>query len=276
MKSKYLILYCKILFLSPIILFFFILRIFFNVKIGKIQSSDFGHLLIPIELFLCEKHENFNKGQYVIWFHEKEVTNKFILNKWKKKLIILPRFILEPLYVFFQTINLRSNFIYSVVEKDSSGNDIIKPGRKIDIYGLLKKYPPFLKLTVKEEALSMNKLNEIGISEKDKIVCFSARSRIYKNENFEASRNSNINKQLNGMKILANKGYKCLRLSKKEKNKLNFTNQNIIDFAFSNIRDDMLDLYLVSKCNFFVSSSSGIAEMATLMRKKITYRLYTL
>ena len=72
------------------------------------------------------KNEKFNKNKYVIWFHEKEVVNKFILNKWKKKLIVFPRFILEPLYVFFQIINSRSNLIYSIIEKDSSGNDSVK------------------------------------------------------------------------------------------------------------------------------------------------------
>lgn len=268
MKSNYFILYFKILILSPIILLFFIFRIFFDIKIGKIQSSLFGHLLIPIELYLCEKNEKFNKNKYVIWFHEKEVVNKFILNKWKKKLIVFPRFILEPLYVFFQIINSRSNLIYSIIEKDSSGNDSVKPGRKLDIYGLLKKYPPFLKFTKKEEAQFFYKLNEIGVSKKSKIVCFHARSRFFRNENYEASRNSDVNKQLKGLKILADKGYKCLRLGKNEKIKLNFTNQNIIDYSFTNIRDDGLDFFIVSKCDFFISASSGIAEMATLMRKK--------
>ena len=138
MKSNYFILYFKILIFSSIILIFFIFRIFFDIKIGKIQSSLYGHLLIPLELYLCEKNEKFNKNKYVIWFHEKKVVNKFILNKWKKKLIVFPRFILEPLYVFFQIINSRSNLIYSIIEKDSSGNDSVIPGRKLDIYGLLK------------------------------------------------------------------------------------------------------------------------------------------
>ena len=138
----------------------------------------------------------------------------------EKKLIVFPRFILEPLYVFFQIINSRSNLIYSIIEKDSSGNDSVKPGRKLDIYGLLKKYPPFLKFTKKEEAQFFYKLNEIGVSKKKQDSLFHARSRFFRNENYEASRNSDVNKQLKGLKILADKGYKCLRLGKNEK-KLN-------------------------------------------------------
>ena len=57
-------------------------------------------------------------------------------------------------------------------------------------------------------------------------------------------------------------------MGKNERSKLNFTDKNIIDLAFSDIRNDMLDLYVSSKCEFFISSSSGIDEMATIMRKK--------
>ena len=65
------------------------------------------------------------------------------------------------------------------------------------------------------------------------------------------------------------KGYIAFRLGKKENIKLpiNFSS-HVIDFAFSSKRSDFLDLYLVSKCLFFISPQTGINEMATIMRKK--------
>ena len=79
----------------------------------------------------------------------------------------------------------------------------------------------------------MNKLKKLVYLKKTKLFVFQL-DQEFMFENFEVSMNVNINKQLNGMKILANKGYNA-RFSKKKK-QLNFTNQNIIDFAFSNIR----------------------------------------
>ena len=55
MITKYYLLFVKLVFLSPIILLFLISRIFFNIKIGMIETRVFGHMLTPIEIFLCEK-----------------------------------------------------------------------------------------------------------------------------------------------------------------------------------------------------------------------------
>ena len=44
-------------------------------------------------------------------------------------------------------------------------------------------------------------------------------------------------------------------------------NSNIIDYGASEDRSDFLDVYLVSKCEFMISSSSGITELGTLFRK---------
>ena len=64
-----------------------------------IETRVFGHMLTPIEIFLCEKNKK--ETSIVLWFSEKNVSNKYILGKWKKKLIVFPRHILEPIYIFF-------------------------------------------------------------------------------------------------------------------------------------------------------------------------------
>ena len=91
-------------------------------------------------------------------------------------------------------------------------------------------------------------------------------------ESFETARNSNVLNQLDGINKLIEKGYIAFRLGKKENIKLsiNFSSSHVIDFAFSSKRSDFLDLYLVSKCLFFISPQTGILsnEMATIMRKK--------
>jgi len=84
---KQYLLWIKLIFLIPVIFLFLILRIFFKIKIGIIETSSFGHMLTPIEIFLCEKQEKklFNTD-LVLWFPQKKITNEYILNKWKKKL----------------------------------------------------------------------------------------------------------------------------------------------------------------------------------------------
>jgi putative glycosyltransferase (TIGR04372 family) len=268
MITKYYLLWIKLIFLLPIILVFLIFRIFLNIRIGNIETSVFGHMLIPIEIFLCEK-KNKKESSIVFWFPEKNISNKYILDKWKKKLLVFPRHILEPIYIFFSFFSFSKNFIYFANEKNPVGKILVSPGKKIDDSELLQQYDPFINFTKKEISDAEMILSEFNISQYKAIICFAGRSKSYKSETFETARNSNVLNQLNGINKLVDQGYIAFRLGTKEQIKLpkNYPNQ-VIDFAFSSKRSDFLDLYLVSKCLFFISSQSGINEMATIMRKK--------
>ena len=268
MITKNYLLLVKLIFLSPVILLFLISRIFFNIKIGMIRTSSFGHMLTPIEIFLCEK-KNKKENSIVFWFPEKNISNKYILNKWKKKIIIFSRHILEPIYIFFSYFNFSKNLIYFVNDKNGKSKIIDKPEKFIDDSNLLQKYSPFINFTKKEIYDAEKILSEFNITQYKAVICFAGRSKSYHNEVFETARNSNVLNQLNGINKLVDKGYIAFRLGKKEKTRLpiNFSN-HVIDFAFSSKRSDFLDLYLVSKCLFFISPQTGINEMATIMRKK--------
>ena len=85
----------------PVILFYLVLRLFLNIKIGKIETRVFGHLLPQTDIFICENYKKLYKNLIVIWFTDKIICNKYILKKFKKHLIILPRHILEPINLFF-------------------------------------------------------------------------------------------------------------------------------------------------------------------------------
>ena len=269
MLIKNYLLWVKIFFLSPFIISFLFIRIFLKIKIGMIESSIFGHMLSPIEIFLCEKYEKkLIDTDLVLWFPQKKITNNYILDKWKKKIIILPRHILEPIYIFFSFFKFSNKFNYFVNEKNPNGEIKIEPGKKIDEYNLLAKYKPFITFSKYEVNKAKVILEKKNINLDDDIVCFTARSTHFKNEKTETSRNSNILNQLKGIKYLTTRGYKAARLGKNELVELKKENQNIIDFSFSKDRSDFIDCFLVSKCKFFISASSGINEMATIMRKK--------
>ena len=94
------------------------------------------------------------------------------------------------MYIFFSNFKLLNNYIYTVAEKNSSNQLIIKAGRQVDKYKLLKKSKPFLNFSDDEKNLANKQLSKLGISEKDKIICFSARSKHFRHENYNVSRNS--------------------------------------------------------------------------------------
>lgn len=267
-KNK--LLYLKFFFLSPLILALLLIRIFIRFKISKIQTNIFGHMTTPIELYICKKKNN-SLDNDLIWFRDKIIVNNYIFNHWKKKLIILPRHFLEPVYIIFSKLKIFNFIIHNHI--DQRGEEKKYLFNQIDdSENLFKKYPPTIVFDNDEIKKARIYLEKKKIDE-DKIVTFCARSKypraaINKKEEFESSRNSDIKKYFKGLKYFSNKNFKLLRIGKYEKIKLEFSDSNIIDFALSEYRNDFLETYLVSKSRFMICSNYGANELAVIFRKK--------
>tara|TARA_B100001057_G_scaffold501302_1_gene623585 strand:- start:53 stop:1228 length:1176 start_codon:yes stop_codon:yes gene_type:complete len=263
---NYWLLYIKIFFLIPVILLFLIIRIFKKFKINKIPSHSIGEMCSAIEIYILEKKLN-PQQTTVVWFVGKLVSNKFLEKKWSEKMLILPRNILEPIYFFFNSFKIFSFFICNYDEESESVKRTLKDKlKRIDNKNVLLKFGPSIKFNSFEKNKGNSFLKRAGLENK-KFFTFALRSADYKNEKFETSRNSNINNIILGLKSMTSKNYKAIRLGKNEKKKLNFNDPNIIDYAASPDRSDFLDLYLISKSDFMISSNTGINEVAVLFRK---------
>ena len=258
--------YFKIFFLIPIILILFVIKIFKNFNINRIRSKKIGDFTTPLEIYICEKKDNPKKIPN-IWYMDKNIANEFLKKKWKKELIILPREILEPIYLLFKKFKF-FNFFF---EDYSKASDEVKRSLRdsvkyIDNKNVVYKYKPSIEFDSTEKNIGENYLKKIGFQNK-KFVIFSSRTAEFHNEKDQSTRNSNIENQILGINFLVSKGFKAIRMGKNEKKKINFSGSNIIDYATSFDRSDFLDVYLTSKCEFMISSESGINELAVLFRK---------
>ena len=292
------IIYIKLFFLIPIILSFFIIRIFKDFRISRIEARKIGHMATPIEIYICEKKDDPNKVP-VLWFFDDNLsTNQFLKNQWSQKLTILPRYLLEPIYIlfkkykffhfFFENYNdstkinhIKSQIINSdiyitatckcVICVDTPGSRMIpryiKDGvKQIDDNNLLSKYKPSIEFNQNEKNEGENYLKKIGVQNK-KFFTFASRSSVFHNEKVDEVRNANVNDKILGIKFMVSKGYKAIRVGKYLKEKINFSDSNIIDHAGLGNANDFLDFYLISKCEFMISDSTGITTVAALFRK---------
>lgn len=104
----------------------------------------------------------------------------------------------------------------------------------------------------------------------ENIVCLHVRDSGYKNDpGRKPYRNSNINNYIELIKYLINKNYFVVRMGKRSANTINFTDKNFFDYTQSHINSDVMDLYLISKCKFFVATQSGILDTAHMFNKPI-------
>ena len=63
-------------------------------------------------------------------------------------------------------------------------------------------------------------------------------------------------------------------MGKNVEKKLSYTSENVIDYANSDFRSDFMDIYLTSKCDFFISTGGGLDGIAIIFDKPILYINY--
>ena len=258
----------QIILYAPLILLVIIIYPVLKIRIGCVKSKSFGSLVLEPEIFLCEKRAGiYKKNEIFLWYHEKIISNKYLLDKRKKQLIFLPGFLLHPIIIFFSKFKFTHKHIYvDVVYNSQKKKFIINFEKLYTDQKLLKKHEPSIVFSKDEIELGDKYLKKNNIYKDDKIILFGARSSFYKNENFVSLRNSDIGQQAKSMKYVAANGYKAIRVGKEKIKKLNTDSNRIFDYTFADYNNDFLDIYIPSRAKFMVTGPTGLNELATIMR----------
>ncbi len=143
-------------------------------------------------------------------------------------------------------------------------------------HGFYASTPQYLHFTSREESLGNANLQKIGLRENSPFVCFHGRDSTYldtvypslRDWYYHSHRDCSIANFIQAAKELASRGYFVFRMGAIVKEPLVTTHPMIIDYA-TKYRTDFLDIFLSAKCNFFLSSVSGIDEVARIFRRKI-------
>ena len=99
--------------------------------------------------------------------------------------------------------------------------------------------------------------------ENKKIVCLHVRDQNYYNDsNRRIYRNSNINNYKEAIKYLIDKNYLVVRIGDKSAKKMDYQNRYFIDYPFTKIKSEIMDLFLIKECNFYIGTPSGPMDTA--------------
>ena len=142
---------------------------------------------------------------------------------------------------------------------------------------IINNFTADLEYKKKQECYKLLRSN--GIRDK-KFVCLHVRDNKYRNDAGRREyRNSDINNYIELIKLLISKDYYVFRMGDKPTPKVNFSNKQFIDYSYSNIKSELMDLFLIKECDFFVGTPSGIKETAYLFNKPLlltnTYELFS-
>jgi len=260
----------------PIILFVYLIKPFFLIRLGELQSGRIGHFSMNTELYCCEKDSGINtppQSHIDIFFLQKRVCNKQLEKMWRRELIILPRWLLFPI----NKINLFLNRLIPVKNFSKIGPENLDR----DVYNLLEKFDPHISFTNEEEQKAKNILKDYGIDINCKFVCLLVRDPAYldryKNQSFRDFsyhnyRDADIDKYLLAAEELTKRGYYVFRMGAKVLKPMESSNPKIIDYANTNLRSDFMDMYLGAKCTFCISvGGAGFFGVPYIFRKPNAY-----
>ena len=132
---------------------------------------------------------------------------------------------------------------------------------------IINNFTADLEYKKKQECYKLLRSN--GIRDK-KFVCLHVRDNKYRNDAGRREyRNSDINNYIELIKLLISKDYYVFRMGDKPTPKVNFSNKQFIDYPYSGIKSELMDLFLIKECEFFVGTLSGIMDTAYLFNKPL-------
>ena len=252
--------------LLPILFFIRFLRPFVLIRFGSLVSARIGHYAGNTELYLCEKDAGLQPKHPVdIFFNDKIVCNYQLKKMWDRTLNVCQITRLQrPLYI--------ANSILP-----GSKKHIISLPSERDIYNLYERTSMHLSFTTEDERKGYEELSKMGVSKSSKFICFIARDSAYLDTvmpngswKYHDYRDCDIKRLLYAAEEMSRRGYFSIRMGAVVKESLNTNNPRIIDYA-TKYRTDFMDIYLCSKCYFFISPGIGLDAVPALFRRPILY-----
>jgi len=263
-------------FILPILLVIYALRPFILIRWSDLKETRLGNMAAINELYLCEKISGINmpKQKYFdIFYFNKKPCNKQLAIMFKRKLNVFPTFFVRKM----SNLNKFLRFAFSL---NNEIHEIKVSCSARDVHLLWEKIPPNLSFTPEEKIKGKNILNKFGLKNNEKFVCLFARDSRYLekyhipsaskgNWDYQRFRNFNIDNFIAAADEITRRGYYVFRVGKIAEKKLNSSNPKIIDYAFSTLKSDFMDIYLAANCSFFLSSGCGIDELPSIFRRPL-------
>ena len=253
----------------PSILIFWIINKFvyvifkiFKIKLLTAPLEAIGHQIFDLECFFYEKKKYKFNFKPLILTYGKFIANKSLLKYQKKK------------YSFFEVNNmflcllLYYQKLFNNVTFDT--NSYVATRKAAKCYKILRQNDLSIKLDTDDILKAEKILKNLNLKIKKKLVILHVRDNSFKPFDGETYRSSKIQNFGLSIKYLLKKNYQIIRIGNQGMSKNPYGNKifDLTKFKFDeNLQ--LLQLYLVSKCSFFIGTCSGPYKFATIFKKPI-------
>lgn len=250
--------------------FVFLIRIskpLFFIRMGRIRNDRIGHFSAEPEFYLCNRETVASSKQfYDLFYYEFFRSCNYQLKKmWSRTLLVSP---------FIRWVYMLNDMI------PGGSKHKINDRNSRDLTGSIDKFSSHISFTKKEEEYGFAELkNKLNISKGEKFICLYLRDSAYlqkkypgRNWYYHEYRNAKIKNYIQSVEFLEQKGYKVIRMGNEAEERLDLKSENIVDYSFlKNINKDFMDIFLSSKCYFFIGTSGGLIGVPMVFRRPIAF-----
>ena len=245
-----------------------------HIAMASAHAKRTNKKLLIFKTYFFKKFLNYEVCNNALF--DSIIFNNEIINK-KKFSYRLINFLIQVEFVMrrFLAIKLKSFFNFDIGEEFRfallGSRDLYSEKKNLPYKNL---QPLFINDSIvdieKYKKKKCHKIIENLNLEKRKIVCLHVRDHGYYNDIGRRNyRNSNINNYVSLINYLIKKNYFVIRIGDKSAKKLKMVDKYFIDYPFTNLKSEIMDLYLLQICHFYIGTPSGPMDTAYLFNKPI-------
>ena len=239
----------------------------FPVRFGFFFADRIGHFAFDVEYFLASLEFDDGAHKYKnLFFLVGKVSNQYLLDLVKRELYI----------------HGSVRYLYLADKMVPFGAKALIPARHLtgsrDRRGIYYSTNVHLDFTPEEERRGQKILENIGIESHEKVVCLIVRDSAYlnveqgsRNWEYHSYRDTDIRNYEKVVDQLIEKGYWVLRMGKLVSHPLSIKHPRFVDYANCDWKSEFLDIWLLARSTFCVSTSTGLDSVADVYRKPIAF-----
>ena len=226
-----------------------------DLKIG-LHEIGFDGEKIPSNISVTLEHDA-QKRYFDLWSfgNTDGRANKQLVKMWKREVRSIPSWLMGALLGANQ--RLRKPAIV-----DYRFSTLVSVDRYLD------GTKSHLAFSSTERKNAQSALRKMGIKEDRPFVCLVAR---HGGEQDSSLRNRSIEDFESSVEALTQRGITVVRMGSKDSPPLRSLSPLVIDYANSEDKSELVDIYLLAHCHFIISTMSGPDAMALAFRRPALY-----
>jgi len=254
-----------------------LISLFVVVRIGSINASRIGHLGFDPEMQMAEKELGIGLPSRPVfdvfypWTGPLPMANHQMLRMWARSLRLWSTWPWEQVDMVSRLLPWGDRHVVPYRKGDPDVADL----QQEDVHGALRKTSPHVWFVDDELRRTREELRSAGVDPNREHVCLLVRDDIYlgglqgggfADHDF---RNADIATYAPAIEYLVSRGYNVFRMGVGGRARLTLDDPRFLDYAFSDLRSELLDVYLAATCRLFISTSTGLDAVAKTFRRPL-------